>query len=128
MNIFFDVDHTLLLNTKDYSVLRPGAHISMQKLSELGNEVHVWSAGGKTYCERIVEQHGLTNWVTDCHDKSPKVQPQPDVIIDDDQYLVEKYGGFTVSQYKKINEKDRELLEITEQILQGVLSSSIKKA
>ena len=83
MNIFFDVDHTLLLNTKDYSVLRPGAHISMQKLSELGNEVHVWAAGGKTYCERIVEQHGLTNWVTDCHDKSPKVQPQPDVIIDD---------------------------------------------
>ena len=104
MNIFFDVDHTLLLNTKDYSVLRPGAHIS------------------------IVEQHGLSNWVIDCHDKNPKVQPQPDVIIDDDQYLVEKYGGFTVSQYKKINEKDRELLEITEQILQGVLSSSIKKA
>jgi len=108
--------------------LRPGAHISMQKLSEQGNEVHVWSAGGKTYCQRIVEQHGLSNWVIDCHDKNPKVQPQPDVIIDDDQYLVEKYGGFTVSQYKKINEKDRELLEITEQILQGVLSSSIKKA
>ena len=119
MNIFFDVDHTLLLNTKDYSVLRPGAHISMQKLSELGNEVHVWSAGGKTYCERIVEQHGLTNWVTDCHDKSPKVQPQPDVIIDDDHYLVEKYGGYTVSQYKKIDENDRELLEITEQIIEG---------
>ena len=56
------------------------------------------------------------------------IRDRPDVIIDDDQYLVEKYGGFTVSQYKKINEKDRELLEITEQILQGVLSSSIKKA
>ncbi|SVD99851.1 uncharacterized protein METZ01_LOCUS452705, partial [marine metagenome] len=117
VNIFFDVDHTLLLNTKDYSALRPGAHISMQTLSELGNEVHVWSAGGKNYCQRIVEQHGLSNWVTDCHDKSPKVQPKPDVIIDDDHYLVEKYGGYTVSQYKKIDENDRELLEITEQLI-----------
>ncbi len=119
MNIFFDVDHTLLHNTKDYSALRPGAHNSMRMLNEAGNQIHVWSAGGKEYCQRIVEQHGLSNWVIDCHDKSPRVKPSPDIIIDDDQYLVEKYGGFSVSQYKKIDEHDRELVEIAKKIIAG---------
>ena len=42
--------------------------------------------------------------------------PTPDLIIDDDWYLVEKYGGYCVSQYKKVDESDRELLEIVEKI------------
>ena len=38
------------------------------------------------------------------------------MIIDDDWYLVEKYGGYCVSQYKEVNESDRELLEIVDKL------------
>ena len=41
-------------------------------------------------------------------DKDPRVQPYPDFIIDDDWYLVEKYGGHLVSQYKIVNDEDAE--------------------
>jgi len=40
------------------------------------------------------------------------VQPRPDVVIDDDWYLVEKYGGYLVSQYKAVDDTDREIPDI----------------
>ena len=55
---------------------------------------------------------GCANGVDGCFDKHPKVQPRPDVVIDDDWYLVEKYGGFLVSQYKAVDEDDREIHDI----------------
>jgi hypothetical protein len=42
-------------------------------------------------------------------DKDPRVQPRPDFIIDDDWYLVEKYGGHCVRQYRAIDPGDRDL-------------------
>ena len=51
---------------------------------------------------------GLSEWVDGMFDKDPRVKPYPDFIIDDDWYLVEKYGGHCVSQYKAINPDDRE--------------------
>ena len=65
-----------------------------------------------------VERHGLSEWVDGCFDKHPLVDPPPDIIIDDDWYLVEKYGGYVVSQYKEVDESDRELLEIVEKLAQ----------
>ena len=88
--------------------LRPGAHAAMERLKLAGHGVYVWSAGGQAYVERIVAMHELHPWVDGCFDKDPKVQPRPDFIIDDDWYLVEKYGGHCVSQYKAINPDDRE--------------------
>ena len=116
LNVYFDVDHTLVYVTQDLNALRPGAHEAMRRLKVAGHGVYVWSAGGQTYCERTVEIHGLGEWVDACFDKHPKVEPVPDIIIDDDWYLVEKYGGYLVSQYKAVDESDRELLEIMERL------------
>lgn len=117
MNIFFDVDHTLVFATQHANNLRPGAHAAFRRLKAEGHMVYVWSAGGKDYVEKVVEIHGLIEWVDGCFDKDPKVEPRPDFIIDDDWYLVEKYGGHLVSQYKIVNDEDSELMESAERAL-----------
>jgi hypothetical protein len=113
-NIYFDVDHTLVYVDQHKNVLRPGARQAMARLKEAGHSVYVWSAGGKEYVERMVVLHELAEWVDGCFDKNPRVDPSPDLIIDDDWYLVEKYGGYLVSQYKIVNELDREFHAIIE--------------
>jgi hypothetical protein len=116
-NIYFDVDHTLLFVDQYTNVLRPGARQAMQRLKESGHSVYVWSAGGKEYVERMVVLHELAEWVDGCFDKNPKVDPSPDWIIDDDWYLVEKYNGYLVSQYKRIDEMDNEFEAIIEALM-----------
>lgn len=81
----------------------------MARLKEAGHRVYVWSAGGAAYVERVVAIHGLSHWVDGCFGKDPRVEPQPHFIIDDDWYLVEKYGGWLVSQYRAADPDDREL-------------------
>ena len=117
LNVFFDVDHTLVYIDQHSNVLRPGAGEAMSRLKQAGHNVFVWSAGGQEYVERVVRVHELEQWVDGCFDKDPKVQPRPDLIIDDDWYLVEKYGGHLVSQYKVIDDADRELLDIIDLLL-----------
>lgn len=118
LNVFFDVDHTLVYTTQAMSSLRPGAREAMARIKDAGHSVFVWSAGGQVYSERTVERHGLTEWVDGCFDKHPRVEPPPDIIIDDDWFLVEKYGGYVVSQYKEVNESDREFQDILEKLAQ----------
>jgi hypothetical protein len=116
INVFFDVDHTLVFIDQSTNSLRPGAHDAMQRIKEAGHGVYVWSAGGAEYVKRVVEVHGLVAWVDGCFDKDPRVQPRPDFIIDDDWYLVQKYGGHLVSQYKAVNDDDRELMAAIERL------------
>lgn len=108
MNVFFDVDHTLVFIDQHTNALRPGAREAMSRLKADGHGVYVWSASGLAHVERIVAMHELSAWVDGMFDKDPRVQPYPDFIIDDDWYLVEKYGGYCVSQYKRIDHTDRE--------------------
>ena len=116
LNIFFDVDHTLVYIDQHTNVLRPGAEAAMQRLKAAGHGVYVWSASGLAHVERIVHMHGLTEWVDGMFDKDPRVQPYPDWIIDDDWYLVEKYSGHCVSQYKAVNPEDREFEDALEKL------------
>lgn len=125
MNVFFDVDHTLVFVTQDSNNLRPGAHHAMRTLKEAGHGVFVWSAGGKDYVERIVDIHELREWVDGCFDKDPRVQPAPDFIIDDDWFLVEKYGGHLVSQYKAVDHTDQELIEAMEKVFAAIVADEI---
>ncbi|HKS91853.1 MAG TPA: hypothetical protein VJQ83_07985 [Tepidiformaceae bacterium] len=111
MNIYFDVDHTLVFIDQYTNALRPGAREAMQRLKDAGHGVYVWSASGKPHVERICEMHGLSPWVDGMFDKDPRVQPFPDFIIDDDWYLVQKYGGHLVSQYKAVNLEDQEFAD-----------------
>jgi hypothetical protein len=114
INVFFDVDHTLVFVNQHVNALRPGAFEVMARLKEAGHGVYVWSAGGAEYSQRTVNMHGLASLVDACFDKDPRVQPYPDFIIDDDWYLVQKYGGHLVSQYKAVNGADRELHDALE--------------
>jgi hypothetical protein len=108
LNVFFDVDHTLVFIDQHTNALRPGAHEAMRRLKAAGHGVYVWSASGLAHVERVVGMHGLSEWVDGMFDKDPRVLPYPDFIIDDDWYLVEKYGGHCVSQYKAVNPEDTE--------------------
>jgi len=116
LNIFFDVDHTLVFVTQHVNALRPGTREVMAQMKDAGHTIYVWSAGGEEYSKRTVQKHGLTDWVEDCFDKHPKVQPTPDIIIDDDWYLVEKYGGYCVTQYKSVDETDREFHRVAAEL------------
>jgi hypothetical protein len=115
VNVFFDVDHTLV----GRQTLRPGAREAMQRIKAAGHAIFVWSAGGQEYVERIVVEHELVEWVDGCFDKDPAVQPYPDLIIDDDWYLVGKYGGYLVAQYREIDHADRELHAVIEKMLEA---------
>ena len=116
MNIFFDVDHTLVYIDQHTNALRPGAQDAMRKLKAAGHGVFVWSASGLAHVERVVHMHGLSEWVDGMFDKDPRVQPYPDWIIDDDWCLVEKYGGHCVSQYKAVDDSDSELITALESL------------
>lgn len=109
MNIFFDVDQTLVHIDQHTNALRPGAREAMQRLKAAGHRVYVWSAAGLAHVERVVHLHGLAGLVDGMFDKDPRVAPRPDFIIDDDEYLVAKYGGHCVSQYRAVDPDDREM-------------------
>src|SRR4029079_2140264 len=111
LNVFFDVDHTLVFIDQHTNALRPGAHDAMKRLKAAGHGVYVWSASGLAHVERVVHMHGLTEWVDGMFDKDPRVQPYPDFIIDDDWYLVEKYGGDPGSPYKTRGPARREMCD-----------------
>ncbi len=84
----------------------------MECFKAAGHRVFVWSAGGATYVEKVVATHGLSVFVDGCFDKDPRVEPRPDFIVDDDWYLVEKYGGCLVSQYRALDPGDRGLYAV----------------
>ena len=124
MNVFFDVDHTLVFIDQNTNALRPGAREAMQRLKAGGHGVYVWSASGLDHVQRVVRMHELAEWVDGMFDKDPRVVPYPDFIIDDDWYLVEKYGGHCVSQYKAVNADDREFEDALDRIVaMGELSA-----
>jgi hypothetical protein len=112
LKIFFDVDNTILCTTDLTQSLRPGVVEALQRIKNDGHRVYIWSAGGKSYCERIVKEYGLSPWVDGCFDKDVDCPVSPDCVIDDDPHLVEKYKGWLVSPYREINSEDRELWRV----------------
>ena len=116
MRVFFDVDLTLLHAEGTAWTLRPGAREVLARLREMGHEVYLWTATGHEHARRLVERFGLHEWVTDCFDKDPDCPVQPDLVVDDDPYLVEKYGGIWVQPYREPDPQDRELFRVLERL------------
>jgi phosphoserine phosphatase len=106
LNVFVDVDHTLVYIDQHQNILRPGAREALLTLRDAGHRVYIWSAGGEDYARRTAHIHGLHEWVHGYFEKSAHTDPRPDLIIDDDGYLVQKYGGYTVPQYKQVDDSD----------------------
>lgn len=114
MNIFFDVDFTLL--GIDLS-LRPGTHEIMQRLLADGHKLYIWSGVGIRWTE--VHQYKLTPYITDCFVKpvnhyvektaAMNLPVWPDIVIDDYPEVPTALGGFWVRPYFYYNINDDEL-------------------
>ena len=102
MNIFFDMDYTLL--GVDGS-LRPGARELMQRLRDEGHALYVWSGNGIRWLE--LRRHGLEPLVEDCfekpmHDYAEAAERlalpvKPDLVVDDHLEVVASGCGPTTS-------------------------------
>ena len=131
MNIFFDMDYTLL--GLDGS-LRPNSREVMQRLKDDGHTIYVWSGNGIRWPE--VWRFGLETLVTDCFVKpmdnlaeavEQKRGPiRPDFVIDDYQEVPAALCGVCVSPYTYNNGKDDEM-EHVYRIITEYLASGYSK-
>ncbi len=104
MNIFFDVDYTIL--GLDDS-LRPGTQETLKQLKDDGNEIYIWSGMGERW--EVVEKHQLTPLVSGVYEKPTHhfherleelgVPFEPDFVIDDYPEVVAAFGGVWVPPY-----------------------------
>ena len=121
MNLFFDVDHTLV---DLYDRLRPGVREVFSRLHRDGHAIYLWSGLGKRW--EIVERYGLEGLVTDCFDKplyqyarmlAPLgITVRPDYVVDDHPHLVHHFGGIVVSRYLKQDLGDTEMERVYSEI------------
>ena len=119
MNIFFDVDDTLI--EPKTRILRPHAKEVIDKLRRQGHLVFMWSGRGK---ENASDAALWNNLEADGFFRKPEglyaihlrevgIYFRPDFCIDDhDEGLVRVYGGEIVKPYSDIDIKDSELLRV----------------
>ena len=67
--------------------------LMLTAMTAVNHRIAGLNAGADDYLAKPFDIHELREWVDGCFDKDPRVQPAPDFIIDDDWFLVEKYGG-----------------------------------
>ncbi|MCS7206960.1 MAG: hypothetical protein NZ951_03360 [Dehalococcoidia bacterium] len=118
MRVFFDVDLTILYADGSQWALRPGTEEVFRRLRDLGCEIYVWTATGRPHAERVVHTFGLARWVTACLDKDADCPIRPDMVVDDDDFLVQKYSGVWVKPYRHLDPHDRELYRVIEWVEQ----------
>ena len=117
MNIFFDVDQTIISSAND---LRPGVLELFEGLKRDGHAIYLWSGLGPR--DEIVAMHNLRTYISGCYEKpltrydellKPLGIPvRPDYAIDDHEGLVLHFGGTLVSHYLVTNEGDREMWRV----------------
>jgi hypothetical protein len=118
MNIFFDIDYTIL-GGLDGS-LRPGTVEVFEQLVELGHDVYVWSGVGVRWEE--VRRAGLEPYVKGVYQK-PLSQFQeglvryevpvvPDFIIDDYPGIVHHFGGLLIKPYESRRYPDDAIYDV----------------
>ena len=117
VNIFFDMDYTLL--GVDGS-LRPMAKEVMQRLLDDGHQLYVWSGNGIRWLE--LRRHGLESLVTDCFEKPMAnyveaveqmgLPVAPDIVIDDNLEVAAALGGVWARTYYFPNAADDEMEHI----------------
>ena len=121
MNIFFDVDYTLI--TWDVK-LRPGVREVFEKLRNEGHVIYLWSGVGPRW--EVVRRFDLGNLVADCfwkplydhHARMAElgVTVRPYYVIDDHQEIVDAFVGTTIKEPAMPLNTDRELWRVYEEI------------
>jgi hypothetical protein len=131
MNIFFDVDYTIL--GQDFS-LRPFTHDVFTRLGEDGHDVYVWSGEGERW--EVVRKHELEHLVKgvygkplqDYHRRLPEfgIEVVPDFVIDDYPGIVRAFGGICIPDYinRLDGANDRELERVYEVIVAQVAGAT----
>ena len=104
MNIFFDVDYTIL--GMDDS-LRPGTRETFQRLIDDGHQIYIWSGLGPRW--GVVKKHKLEKFTSGVFEKPTHhflerlselgVPLIPDFVVDDYPEVVSAFGGAWVPPY-----------------------------
>ncbi|MEP7216512.1 MAG: hypothetical protein ABI782_09680 [Anaerolineaceae bacterium] len=121
MNIFFDVDYTLI--TWDVK-LRPGVREVFEMLRADGHIIYLWSGVGPRW--EIVKRFELHDHVTDCfwkplYDHHARmvelgVTVFPDYVIDDHQEIIDAFIGTAIKEPAMPLHTDRELWRVYDDI------------
>ena len=116
MNVFFDVLGTLI---DENGTPRPHSREVFLELTGMGHDVYVWSSGGESYAARAARVVGVEDVVKECcFERHPPEGVAVDYAVDDDEGVVEKYGGRLVSAYRG-DPGDAELLAVVEALSRG---------
>ncbi len=120
MNIFFDVDDTLI--TWDVK-LRPDVVDVFRQIRADGHDLYLWSGYGPRW--EVVRRFDLHDHVLDCfwkplqdhHEKLPGlgVPFVPDYVVDDHPDIVKAFGGTLVFPAGKPFVEDREMRRVYEE-------------
>ena len=121
MNIYFDVDYTLI--AMDGS-LRPGAMEVFEGLIAEGHSIYIWSGVGMRTDD--IERLGLSGFVSNIFVKPIteyelglerfSVSPRPDFVIDDHREIVEAFGGVHIEPYYFRSAEDGQMAELHQAI------------
>lgn len=122
MNVFFDVDDTLI--TWDVR-MRPGVEEVFQQLRGDGHVVYLWSGYGPRW--PFVDRFNLREHIEDCfwkplHNHHARLEElgvpfAPDYVVDDHPQIVAAFGGTLVEPAKAPFDGDREMWRAYEEIV-----------
>ena len=113
MNVFFDVLDTLVAEN---GTPRPHSREVFLELTGMDHDVYVWSSGGDGYAARAARVLGVEDVVKGyCLKRHPPEGVTVDYAVDDDEGMVEEYGGQVVSAYRG-DPWDTELLGVVEAV------------
>ena len=121
MNLFFDVDYTLI---DADGAMRPGVQWGFEQLSAEGHRIHLWSGLGPRW--EVVADGRLEPWVVACffkplYDHREMLAPlgieaPPDFVVDDHPHLVHVFGGLVVTPYRRPDPGDTEMQRVVEAV------------
>jgi len=122
MNIFFDVDYTIL--GIDGS-LRPGTIDAFKNIKNQGHNIYIWSGVGiRTY---EISKHQLESFVSGVFRKPLKnfvleikkmgIPVNPDFVIDDYPEIVKQFGGIHIKPYYYRSQPDDQMPQVPQVIM-----------
>lgn len=122
MNVFFDVDGTILCSSDES--LRPMVREVFRSLSDDGHRIHIWSGVGIRW--REIDQHHLRHLIVGCYLKPVQnyrpslpllgVPIEPDFVVDDHPDIVRAFGGHAIKPYLRHDPSDLEMLAAYEAV------------
>ena len=120
MNIFFDVDYTLV--TWD-GRLRPGVHEIFQRLCEDGHLIYLWSGVGPRWETELVTGC-FSKPLYDFHHRIVElgVTITPDYVVDDYESIVQAFPGTQIAGPPVRLNADREMWRVYDEI-QGYVAA-----